>query len=145
MESAFIAVGILVLVSIVSVSDALVGATGAEATALAVQGDTLASTYDWAFLFGPGLVVGFGNGLMLGYLMYRSGLVPRPMAMLGLVGGPMLILSFVLVLFGVYENGSAPAFLLLAPRDRLGGVARRLRGVEGLQAIAHHVRDVGIR
>ena len=34
-------------------------------------------TYEWAFLFGPGLVVGFGNGLMLGYLMYRSGLVPR--------------------------------------------------------------------
>ena len=115
MESAFILVGILSIVTIVSVSDALVGATGAEATALAVQGETLAATYDWAFLFGPGLVVGFGNGLMLGYLMYRSGLVPRQMAMLGLIGGPMLILSFVLILFGVYENGSAPAFLLALP------------------------------
>ncbi len=115
MESAFIMVGILSIVSIVSVSDALVGATEAEATALAVQGDSLAATYDWAFLFGPGLVVGFGNGLMLGYLMYRSGLVPRQMAMLGLIGGPMLILSFVLTIFGVYENGSAPSFLLAAP------------------------------
>lgn len=114
-ESAFILVGILSIISIVSVSDALVGATEAEATALAVQGNTLAATYDWAFLFGPGLVVGFGNGLMLGYLMYRSGLVPRQMAMLGLIGGPMLILSFVLILFGVYENGSGPAFLLAAP------------------------------
>jgi len=115
MESAFILVGILSIISIVSVSDALVGVTGAEATALAVQGDSLAATYDWAFLFGPGLVVGFGNGLMLGYLMYRSGLMPRRMAMLGLIGGPMLILSFVLTLFGVYENGSAPSFLLAAP------------------------------
>jgi hypothetical protein len=115
MESAFILVGIMSIISIVSVSDALVGATGAEATALAVQGNSLAATYDWAFLFGPGLVVGFGNGLMLGYLMYRSGLVPRQMAMLGLIGGPMLILSFVLILFGVYENGSAPAFLLALP------------------------------
>jgi hypothetical protein len=114
-ESAFILVGILSIISIVSVNDALVGATEAEATALAVQGNTLAATYDWAFLFGPGLVVGFGNGLMLGYLMYRSGLVPRQMAMLGLIGGPMLILSFVLILFGVYENGSGPAFLLAAP------------------------------
>lgn len=114
-ESAFILVGILSIMSIVSVSDALVGATEAEATALAVQGNTLAATYDWAFLFGPGLVVGFGNGLMLGYLMYRSGLVPRQMAMLGLIGGPLLILSFVLILFGVYENGSGPAFLLAAP------------------------------
>jgi len=115
MESAFIMVGILSIVSIVSVSRALAGATEAEATALAVQGNSLAATYDWAFLFGPGLVVGFGNGLMLGYLMYRSGLVPRRMAMLGLIGGPMLILSFVLTLFGVYENGSAPSFLLALP------------------------------
>ena len=59
--------------------------------------------------------MGCGNGLMLGYLMYRSGLVPRRMAMLGLIGGPMLILSFVFILFGVYENGSAPAFLLALP------------------------------
>ena len=115
MESAFLMVGLLSIISIVSVNDAMTGATGAEATALAVQGDSLAATYDWAFLFGPGLVVGFGNGLILGYLMYRSGLVPRRMAMLGLIGGPMLILSFVLALFGVYENGSAPSFLLALP------------------------------
>lgn len=115
MESAFIMVGIMSIISIVSLNDASAGATGAEGTALAVQGDSLAATYDWAFLFGPGLVVGFGNGLMLGYLMYRSGLVPRRMAMLGLIGGPMLILSFVLTLFGVYENGSAPSFLLALP------------------------------
>jgi hypothetical protein len=115
MESAFILVGIMSIISIVSVSEAMVGATGAEATALSVQGSSLAATYDWAFLFGPGLVVGFGNGLMLGYLMYKSGLVPPRMAMLGLVGGPMLILSFMLTLFGVYENGSAPSFLLALP------------------------------
>ena len=115
MESAFILVGLMSIISMVSVGDALAGATGAEATALAVQGDSLAATYDWAFLFGPGLVVGFGNGLMLGYLMYRSGLVPRRMAMLGLIGGPMLIVSFVMILFGVYENGSGPAFLMALP------------------------------
>jgi hypothetical protein len=114
-ECAFILVGLMSIISIVSVSDALAGATGAEATALAAQGDSLAATYDWAFLFGPGLVVGFGNGLILGYLMYRSGLVPRRMAMLGLIGGPMLIASFVLILFGVYENGPGPAALLALP------------------------------
>lgn len=115
MESVFIAVGIMSVLSIVSVSNAMVGVTGAEATALAAQGDSLAATYDWAFLFGPGLVVGFGNGLMLGYLMYKSGLVPRRMAMLGLVGGPMLIVSFGLQLFGAYENGSGFAMLMVAP------------------------------
>jgi hypothetical protein len=114
-ESAFILVGLVSIISVVSVSDALAGAAGAEATSLAAQGRSLVATYEWAFLFGPGLVVGFGNGLILGYLMYRSGLVPRRMAMLGLIGGPMLILSFVLILFGVYENASGPAFLLALP------------------------------
>jgi hypothetical protein len=115
MESVFIAIGLMSIISVVSVNEALAGANGVEATALAVRGASLVSTYEWAFLFGPGLVVGFGNGLMLGYLMYRSGLVPRRMAMLGLVGGPLLILSFVLILFGAYENGSGPATLLALP------------------------------
>ena len=115
MESAFILIGLMSVASLLSVNEAFAGATGAQATALASQGDSLLATYDWAFLFGPGLVVGFGNGLILGYLMYRSGLVPRRMAMFGLVGGPMLILSFGLILFGVYENGSGPAFLLALP------------------------------
>jgi hypothetical protein len=47
--------------------------------------------------------------------MYRSGLVPRGMAVLGLIGGPLLILSFVLILFGAYDNGSGPSFVLALP------------------------------
>ncbi|MGH2754378.1 MAG: DUF4386 domain-containing protein [Actinomycetota bacterium] len=114
-ESTFILVGLISVISLVSVSDALAGATGAEAAALTAQGSSLAATYDWTFLFGPGLVVGLGNGLILGYLMYRSGLVPRRMAMFGLIGGPLLIASFVMILFGVYENGPGPAGLMALP------------------------------
>ena len=115
MESVFIAIGLISIITIVDVNEAWEAARGAEAVALAAQGNTLVSIYDWAFQFGPGLVVGFGNGLMLGYLMYRSGLVPRRMAIFGLVGGPLLILSFVLILFGAYDNGEGPSALLALP------------------------------
>jgi hypothetical protein len=115
MESVFIAIGLICIISVVDVMDALTGASGARAVALVVEGNSLVNTYEWAFLFGPGLVVGFGNGLMLGYLMYRSELVPRGMAVLGLVGGPLLILSFVFLLFDVYENGEGPSFFLALP------------------------------
>jgi hypothetical protein len=103
------------ILSVVNVNDALGGAGRVETTALAVQGNSLVVTYEWAFLFGPGLVVGFGNGLMLGYLMYRSALVPPRMAILGLIGSPLLILSFLLIFFDVYDNGSGPAGLLALP------------------------------
>ena len=115
MESAFIMVGMLSLLSIATLRQDLGGAAGAEAAALEVTGRSLVSVYEFAFLFGPGLVVGFGNGLILGWLMYSSGLVPRRLAMLGLIGGPSLILAFVLVLFGAVETGSAGQFLFTAP------------------------------
>jgi hypothetical protein len=115
MESVFIAIGIISIIAVVDVNDAWTAASGAEAAALEAQGNTLVSLYDWAFQFGPGLVVGFGNGLILGYLMYRSGLVPPRMAIFGLVGGPLLILSFVLILFGAYDNGEGPSGLLALP------------------------------
>ena len=53
--------------------------------------------------------------MILGYLMYRSALVPPRMAMLGLIGGPILILSFVLILCDVYKNGTAMSGLLTLP------------------------------
>ena len=56
-----------------------------------------------------------GNGLILGYLMYRSALVPRGMAMLGLIGGPLIILSGTLVLFDVIEPGSGAQVIATVP------------------------------
>lgn len=64
---------------------------------------TLAAIKDWTFLLGPGFAVGIRNGLLLGYMMYRSELVPRRIAMLGLVGGPLVCITGVAVLFGVDE------------------------------------------
>jgi hypothetical protein len=115
MESVFAAIGLIAMLTLVSVINALDGASEAEAAILEVQGNTLAHTYEWAFEWGPGLVAGIGNGILLGYLMYRSGLVPRGLAILGLIGGPVLILSFLMILAGVYKNGEGPSGLLTLP------------------------------
>jgi hypothetical protein len=112
MESAFIAVGILSLLAVVTLrQDA--GAAGGDS--LVMDGRSLVAIHDWTFLLGPGWVVGLGNGLLLGYLMYRSGLVPRGMAMLGLIGGPLIIASGTGVLFDVFESGSGPQVIATAP------------------------------
>ncbi|HET9965056.1 MAG TPA: DUF4386 domain-containing protein [Rubrobacter sp.] len=102
-ECAFIAVGLLSLLSVVTLRQE---AAGADAGSLVAVGESLMVLHDWTFVLGPGFVVGLGNGLILGYLMYRSALVPRAMAMLGLIGGPLIIASGVAVLLGVIEAGS---------------------------------------
>jgi Domain of unknown function (DUF4386) len=114
-ESVFTAIGLMSIISVVSIAGALRGASGSEAAALTTQGNSLVHTYEWAFEWGPGLVAGIGNGLLVGYLMYKSGLVPRRMALLGLIGGPVLILNFVLILTGAYKNGEGPSGLLTIP------------------------------
>ena len=81
------------------------GTAGADAASLLTTGKSLVALHDWTFLLGPGFFVGVGNGLILGYLMYTSRLVPRGMAVLGLIAGPLIIASGVGVLLGVIEAG----------------------------------------
>jgi hypothetical protein len=111
-ECAFIAVGILSLLSVVTLRQE---AAGADAGSLVAVGKSLVALHDWTFLLGPGFVVGVGNGLLLGYLMYTTRLVPRGMAMLGLVGGPLIIASGTAILFGVFEAGSVWQIIATLP------------------------------
>jgi hypothetical protein len=106
-ECMFIAAGIVFVLGVVSLRHDSPGAT-----ALAVS---LAALKDWTFLLGPGFIVGWGNGLILGYLMYSSRLVPRGMAWLGLIGGPLIILSGLGVLFDLWDAGSSIQGLATIP------------------------------
>ena len=114
-ESVFILVGIVSMLGIITLHQQ---AAGASEGTLAY---TLAALKDWTFLLGPGWVVGWGNGLILGYLMYRSGLVPRAATWLGLVGGPLIILSGTAVMF----TGNLPS-----------GTLHSLQGVASAPEIA---------
>ena len=105
-ESVFIATGIIFILGVVSLRT-----DSPHAADLAVS---LAQLKDWTFLLGPGMVVPFGNGLILGYLMYKSGLVPRRMAWLGMIGGPLLLIGNVGVLFDVWDQ-TGPVSLLVVP------------------------------
>ena len=106
-ESTFIAMGIIFALGVVSLRH-----DSPDAGDLAVS---LAALKDWTFLFGPGFIVPFGNGLILGWIMYRSGLVPRRMAWFGLIGGPLLFVSSVGTLFSAWDAGSTVPSLLVIP------------------------------
>src|SRR5205807_5762888 len=93
-ECMFILVGIVAMLGIATLQHETAGAS--EGTVAY----TLAAIKDWTFtLGGGGWVVGWGNGLILGYMMYRTGLVPRRAAWLGLSGGPLLIADGAAIMF----------------------------------------------
>jgi hypothetical protein len=103
MECVFILVGIIAVLAVVTLRhDA-----GADDTALGGYAESLAAIKDWTFKLGPGWVVGIGNGLILGYLMLRSGLMPRKLALLGVIGGPLQTLAGTGVLFDLFEPSGA--------------------------------------
>ena len=101
MESVFIGVGILSVLTVVTLRQDYAGA--GDTAGLTAVGDAFVALQEWTFCLGPGFVVGVGNGLILGYVMYRTGLVPRRLAMLGLIGGPLIILSGSAAMMGFIE------------------------------------------
>ncbi|HZW38068.1 MAG TPA: DUF4386 domain-containing protein [Ignavibacteriaceae bacterium] len=101
LEAATIFAGAAFLLSIVSLRQ-----SGAGAPAI-YTAKALVSMYDRIFYVGQGLIPAIDD-LLLGYLLYKSRLVPRALALIGIVGAPILVASNISVLFG-----------LIGPRDSL--------------------------
>jgi hypothetical protein len=113
-EAAVIVIGVVCLLAVVTLRQDLAGATGANAAALVTSGKSLVAIRDWTFLLGPGLMPAF-NALCLGYLMYKSRLVPRIIPMLGLIGAPLLIAATITTMFGINEQLSLWSGIATAP------------------------------
>lgn len=113
-EATIIAVGAISLLAVMTMRDHVAGTTGAESAAAVTVGQSLVAIHDWTFVFGPKLALGV-NTVLLAYLMYRSRLVPRAIAVLGLVGGSLIFASGTAVLFGLYEDLSIPGVAAAAP------------------------------
>jgi hypothetical protein len=142
-ESTIIAVGIISLLAVVTMRREYAG-SGVDPTSLVIAGKTLVGIHKWTFLLGPGYCAGIENGLMLGYLMYRSGLVPRPIAVLGLIGGTLAFVSATAELFGLFPQVSATAAILVLPEalfEALLGIWLTFKGFRPSPITAAIARD----
>ncbi|MEU3468762.1 DUF4386 domain-containing protein [Streptomyces sp. NPDC006687] len=108
MEAVLILLGIVAVLALVTLRREP-GGPGAAAADTA-----LVAVHDWTFLLGPNLALGLNTALLAG-LMYRSRLVPRPIAVLGLAGGPLICASAVAVMSGLYAQLSLPGSLAALP------------------------------
>ncbi len=98
LEAGIIAIGVVPLLAVVTLRQA--GIAGTDPATLTTVGRALVSIHNWTILIGPDFTSGL-NTVLLAYLLYRSGLVPRWIPVLGLVGGPLVFATAIAVLFGV--------------------------------------------
>jgi hypothetical protein len=113
-ESTMICVGVISLLTVVTLRGDLAASIGANGGSLAIAGRALVDIHNWTFLMGPGFCVGV-NDLLLGYLMYSTGLMPPRLAMLGLIGGPLIFASKIAVVFGAFGITSSTGGIFAIP------------------------------
>ena len=112
LEAGMIYTGVVTLHSLVTLRRT--GATGADAASLVTTGKSLVATYNWTFLLGQSLSPAI-SALLLGTLIYQSGLVPRVIPLMGLIGGPLLITAIIATLFGLIKQTNPLAALTALP------------------------------
>ena len=112
MECTFIAVGIVSYLAVVTLHQQ---SAGGAAGSLVNDARALVAVRNWTFVLGPGFVVGVGNGLILGSMMYRSGLMPRGLAMLGLIAGALICITGLLVVLDVIPRGGTVQAIATIP------------------------------
>ena len=104
LEASTIFAGTAFLLSIVTLRQSGVGADGL------ITGRALVTLYDRIFLVGQSLMPAV-NDLLLGYLLYKSRLVPRALAIIGIIGAPMLVAGFLAVVFGAIGQRDPSTFI----------------------------------
>jgi hypothetical protein len=114
LETSLIFIGVISLLTILTLRNDVAGTAGADPTSLVTTGHGLIAVYTWTFLLSQSLMP-VACDLLLGYLLYRSGLVPRVFPIVAFVGAPLLLASDIAVFFGVYANVSPVAALAALP------------------------------
>jgi hypothetical protein len=114
LEAAMLFTGVASLLTLVTLRQDLGTATGGDAASLITIGASHVATYNWAFTLGGSLMPGI-NAILLGTLMYRSGLVPRVLPVIGLIGVPLHITAVVLTMFGVIDRVGSVTLIAALP------------------------------
>jgi hypothetical protein len=114
LEGVMIFTGVVSLLSLLTLKHDLGAATGANATALVTVAASHVAVYNWTFLLSQSLMPGI-NAILLGSLMYRSRLVPRVLPLMGLIGGPLLIIAVFATLLGQHSTLGGIAALPVIP------------------------------
>jgi hypothetical protein len=113
-EAVVIAVGVVAVLALLTLSQDFAAAAAPDPAAYQVAGTVLLAVKAWTFLLGPNLLLGL-NTLLYRSLHFRTHLVPRPLAILGMIASALILIQGPQQMFGVFQPLSTPVVLMSLP------------------------------
>lgn len=114
MEAVFIAIGLVSILGLLQLSSyydttSLTSKNNFEPIGLLLQ-----AIYRWTAMLGPNFMLGINTSLY-SYLLYRTGYVPKPLAVFGMITAVMVCIAGLLQMFGIIGPYSAVKGLMALP------------------------------
>ena len=100
LEAVIIVIGLVSLLSLLTLRQEFAGGAGWDTSSLQTVGKSLLAVHAWTSVLGPNFMLGI-NTLLCGFLLYQTELVPRTIAIMGLIGAASIFLAALLQMFGV--------------------------------------------
>ncbi|WP_438445371.1 DUF4386 domain-containing protein [Gorillibacterium sp. sgz5001074] len=114
LEAVIITIGIVSVLSLLTLSREFVSSASPDTTAYLASGTVLKAVHDWTFMLGPNFMLGI-NTMLYSYIFFRTRLVPRAISTLGLTGSVLVFAAACLEMFGVFPQLSVWGALLSLP------------------------------
>ncbi|TKC16396.1 DUF4386 domain-containing protein [Robertmurraya kyonggiensis] len=114
MEAVFIAVGLVSILGLVHLSAEYDAGRLASEEHLLSIGVLLQAFHRWTAMLGPNLMLGL-NTCLYSYLLFKTRLVPKPLALFGMVTAVFVFIAGLLEMFGIVEPFSAVKGLIALP------------------------------
>lgn len=114
LEAIVITVGVISVLALLTLSREFIAAGSPDPTSFQSTGIALIAIHDWTFMLGPLFMLGL-NTIMYSYIFFKTRIVPRFIATLGIVGAISVFTCALLVMFGVIEQISVWGGILALP------------------------------
>ena len=114
MEAVVIMIGLVGILGLYTMSQAYATSQLSKTTELLATGVAFQSIHRWTFVIGPNIMLGL-NTTIYSYLLFKSRLVPRPLAVFGMVTAVMVLIAGILDFFGIVAPDSAIKGLIALP------------------------------
>lgn len=113
-EVIFILIGILSMISIVTLSQEYINSTQSDLASFQTTAKLLKTIHDWTFVFGPHFILGV-NTFIYSSIFFYSRLVPRKLSILGIIGAVLILMAAMLELFGIISPFGSEIIVMALP------------------------------